>query len=170
MDIIEEINADHREIREKVALLVSNEVAPEVKAEAFSDLSTLIGAHTEAEEKTIYAYAKEIGALRHYAFQNLDDHECMTALVEKIKDAPGSAIQHARSIALSKLLKNHLDSEEEHFLPALRRELTIFDSDQLARNYRRAAQGLKLVPKDRSARILPMPARNSSLQGAPATH
>lgn len=164
MDIIEEITEDHRHIRQKMELLVSEQADGEVKQEAFSDLSTLLGAHTEAEEKTVYAYAKQMGALRHFATLSLQEHSCIDDMLEQVKNAKGSAIRQARSIVLSNLLKTHLEMEEEHFLPALRRELTVYDRDRLGRKYRRVmpAPGLALVSEDRSAEVLTLRGRDSA--------
>lgn len=167
MDIIDEITEDHRHIRQKMALLVSGGMASDDKQSAFSDLASLLGAHTEAEEKTVYACAKRMGALRHFAEMSKHEHDSIGDLIENLKNIPGGAIRQARSLVLSKLLQRHLEMEEEYFLPALRRELTVIDRDLLARKYRRVlpAPELELVDDRKTAEVLPL--RRNALAPAP---
>jgi hemerythrin-like domain-containing protein len=171
LDIIDEITEDHRHIRQKMELLVLEGIDSTEKDAAFTDLSSLIGAHTEAEEKTVYACAKKMGALRHFATLSEQEHSSIDEMLEQIKDAKGSAIRQARSLVLSKLLKHHLEMEEEHFLPALRRELTVIDRDRLARKYRRVmpAPELELVDEEKTAEIYTLPARRGAPAFSPAT-
>ncbi len=161
MDIIDEITEDHRHIRTKLEALVSPEVATREKKTAFFELSSLLGSHTEAEEKTIYAFAKKMGALKHFALQSFEEHDTIEALMEKIKTAKGSAIRQARAKFLSDILRRHLDEEEQDFLPALRQELSALDSDRLARKYRRVMDAPESSAES-YGRVIAMPSRRKS--------
>lgn len=170
MDIIDEITDDHRHIRTKLEALVSPGADAQAKKTAFHELSSLLGSHTEAEEKTIYAFAKKMGALQHFALQSFEEHDTIEAMMGKIKAAEGSAIRQARAKVLSDLLRHHLDEEEQEFLPALRQELSAGDSDRLAREYREVmdaptsfdASEDDADDADDYGRVITMPSRRNS--------
>jgi hemerythrin superfamily protein len=153
MDLKTEISADHRLIEGRVERLISPFTPNHFRQAALRELEVLLGSHHEAEEKTVYAVAKNLGALEQSARHQKHDHRSLDNLLDSVKIAPGSAIRKARALALSRLLRRHIREEEQDFLPSLTKQISPEENDRLARRYRH----LMDVSRETCGTVIPFP-------------
>jgi hemerythrin superfamily protein len=125
-DVVDLIMKDHRELERIFDELMSN---PDKRAGLLPVMTTLLTAHSRAEEAEVYPAAREAGGdeeVKHSQEEHLEADQLAAALVET------DPMSEEFPQALQKLVdavKHHVEEEESTVLPGMRERLS---EDRLA--------------------------------------
>ncbi|MGC4111122.1 MAG: hemerythrin domain-containing protein [Nocardioides sp.] len=163
-DVVDLIIQDHRELQRMFEVL-KNE--PSKRSALAPVMSTLLFAHSRAEESEVYPAARDSGGdedVEHSQKEHLEADQ----LAEKVagldpeSDEFGAALEE-----LVHAVTHHLEEEEETVLPHMRERM---DADQLQslgeRFLAARAEHLGEQPDDMTKAQLEQQARNIDLEGA----
>lgn len=152
MDIINEIIRDHRRLRELVDRVLSKELGSRARKNAFRELLPLVRAHTRAEERSLYEYARKKRAFKARMLESLEEHEATLAMAEKAKRSTHQELWQARARVFCQMLVSHLDEEEDTLFPELREHLPASASEELASLYRTLMPPAEIKRSERGGR------------------
>jgi hemerythrin superfamily protein len=124
-DVVDLILQDHREL-ERLFDVLQNE--PDKRPAMAPVMSTLLFAHSRAEESEVYPAAGSAGAsddVEHSQKEHLEADQ----LAEKLASTDPASPEFETALAdLIKAVKHHMEEEEEKVLPAMREKMS---GDQL---------------------------------------
>lgn len=142
MDVLDELISDHRNMRDLIHELRSGVVLTKRKKAILEELIPFFELHTQAQEKTVDAYARKIRELKFTVTTDYEEHAFANYLLFKIRRTKKEENWNARVHLFCKMLEHHLDEEEEVFFRELRPFLTEEESHSLAVSYRELTKGL----------------------------
>ncbi len=136
MDLVNELVADHWEIRDYIKKLQEKGVTTVKRKALVKKLLPLVEQHAHGEEKVLDPFARKKRPLRKFAFEDTEEHRTLAFLIDGIKHARSPELLEARTHLFCELLEHHLDEEEEEYFPELRLVISSEESDSLALKYR----------------------------------
>lgn len=163
-DVVDLIMSDHREV-ERLFEVLKNE--PEKRALTLPVLTTLLTAHSRAEEAEVYPAAAESGGeedVEHSQKEHLEADQLLAKLAETDPDAPEF---EERLQDLVDAITHHVEEEEKDLLPGMRERMDEAELDRLADRFssvRRELLGEQ--PDDITKEQLVQQAKNIDLEGA----
>ena len=163
-DVVDLIMSDHREV-ERLFVVLENE--PAQRALALPVLTTLLTAHSRAEESEVYPAAAEAGGAEDVEHSQ-KEHLAADQLLGRLADTDPMAPEFEERLKeLVDAISHHVEEEEKTVLPGMRERM---DADRLAELADRfsatRAELLGDQPDDITRDQLVQQARNIDLEGA----
>lgn len=166
-DVVDLIVQDHRELQRLFEVL-RNE--PEKRAATAPLMSTLLFAHSRAEDSEVYPAAKEAGGeedVEHSQKEHLEaDH-----LAEELRSLDPDSAEFATVLeALVEGVTHHIEEEEETVLPHMRQRMDDDTRSELGERFLAArAEHMGDQPEGMTKQQLEQQAANIDLPGASGT-
>ncbi len=163
-DVVDLIVQDHRELQRMFEELKSD---PSKRKTLAPVMSTLLFAHSRAEESEVYPRARAAGG-EDDVEHSQEEHLVADQLAERLtgldpeSDEFGSVLEE-----LVHAVTHHLEEEEESVLPHMRERMSADDLTELGERFLAArAEHLGDQPDDMTKSQLEQQARNIDLEGA----
>jgi len=163
-DVVDLIIQDHRELQRMFEELRSD---PSKRRALAPMMSTLLFAHSRAEESEVYPGARAAGNADDVEHSQ-EEHLAADQLAERLSALDPESGEFAEVLdQLIEAVTHHLEEEEETVLPHLRERLSADELDNLAERFLAArAEHLGDQPGDMTKAQLEQQARNIELEGA----
>lgn len=164
-DVVDLIERDHREVERLFAEIADH---PETRALLVPVLTSLLIAHSRAEESEVYPVARdEAGEVEEVAHSQ-EEHEEAERLLEQLAAIdPASAEFDAKLHEVVDSVSHHVDEEESTVLPGMRQRLSDERRRELGEAFARArADHLGDQPGEATRDELEQQARNAGIDGA----
>lgn len=162
-DVVDLIMSDHREV-ERLFDVLKND--PATRSLNLPVLTTLLTAHSRAEEAEVYPAAAEAGGgedVEHSQKEHLEADQLLARLAETDPDAPDF---ESRLQDLVDAISHHVEEEESTVLPGMRERMSQHELRDLAERFSRVrANLLGEQPDDITREQLVQQARNVGLGG-----
>lgn len=163
-DVVDLIMSDHREVERLFNLLKEQ---PEKRATTLPVLTTLLMAHSRAEESEVYPAAAEAGGgedVKHSQKEHLEADQLLARLADTDPEAPEF---DERLQEVIDAVTHHVEEEETTVLPGMRTRMEAAELDRLGERFATArAEHLGEQPGDITREQLEQQARNIDLDGA----
>ena len=128
-DVVDMIMADHREV-ERLFALLENE--PHQRARNLPVLTTLLIAHSRAEEAQVYPVARDEAGASEVAHSQ-EEHLEAEQILQRLLAADPAGTEFDRILAeLVEAVSHHVEEEESSVLPAIRTRLDDSRRQELA--------------------------------------
>jgi hemerythrin superfamily protein len=165
LDVVDVIMKDHREVERIFEQLKSD---PGSRPGLVPVLTTLLSAHSRAEEAEVYPVARdeagEADDVAHSQEEHIEADEILARLAET---DPTSAGFEEVLDELVKAVTHHVEEEESKVLPGMRERLSDERREQLAEAFLASRkQHLGEQPEDITKAQLEQQASNADLRGA----
>lgn len=163
-DVVDLIEKDHREVERMLDELKSD---PMARPGLIPVLTTLLTAHSRAEESEIYPAIAAAGGDDDVAHSQAEHLEA-DQILERLAEADPETDRAAQLISeLAEAIKHHIDEEEEDVLPHLRDDFDADRQEELREAFL-SVRGERLgdQPQDITRDDLRQQARNVELEGA----
>src|SRR3954451_3012390 len=163
-DVVDLIIHDHRELQRMFEVLHSD---PSQRQTLGPVMSTLLFAHSRAEESEVYPGARAAGGEEDVEHSQ-EEHLVADQLAERLTGLGPDSEEY--SDVLEKLIEavtHHLEEEEEDVLPHMRERMTADDLTRMGEKFLAArAEHLGDQPDDMTKAQLEQQASNVGLEGA----
>jgi hemerythrin-like domain-containing protein len=129
-DIIQQLKADHRELRFILKKIKNTTTrAKKTRSELLSQLTTKLISHSKAEEETVYLPLQNIEKLHDLIMEGFEEHHVAELLLNEIAGLSNDD-EHwiAKIQVLGEALDHHIDEEENEILPKIK---TLFKKENL---------------------------------------
>ena len=163
-DVVDLIVKDHREPQRMFEELRSD---PTTRPTLAPLMSTLLFAHSRAEESEVYPSARAAGAQEDVEHSQ-EEHLVADRLAEQLTALDPGSDEFGKVLGeLVEAVTHHLEEEEETLLPHLRERMSGDERDELGERFLAARAGhLGDQPTDMTKAQLEQQARNIDLDGA----
>jgi hemerythrin superfamily protein len=163
-DVVDLITQDHRELQRMFEELRSD---PSTRKTLAPVMSTLLFAHSRAEESEVYPRARAAGAEEDVEHSQ-EEHLAADQLAEKLTGLDPDSDEFGTVLEdLIEAVTHHLEEEEESVLPHMRELMSADDLNDLGEKFLSArAEHLGDQPDDMTKSQLEQQARNIDLEGA----
>ncbi len=131
-DVVDLITQDHRELERLFRVLLDE---PEKRAMTAPVMSTLLFAHSRAEEVEVYPFARDAGLgedIEHSQKEHLVADLIAARLV--VTDPTSAAFEQVLR-ELVETVQHHIDEEEGDVLPGMRSSMPSDDLERLAKRF-----------------------------------
>jgi hemerythrin superfamily protein len=164
-DVVDLIMQDHREVERLFDELTEH---PEKRAGLTPVLTTLLTAHSRAEEAEVYPVAKdEAGETEEIAHSQQEHAEADELLAQLAGADPESAAYEQVLAKLVEAVSHHVQEEEATVLPGMRDRLDEQRRADLGEAFLRSrGEHLGRQPRDITKAELQAQARNAGVRGA----
>lgn len=164
-DVVDMIMADHRELERLFDLL---ETDPNQRARNLPVLSTLLIAHSRAEEAEVYSVARDEAGASEEVAHSQEEHIEAEQLLERLQATDPASAEFDRLLAeLVDAVSHHVEEEERSVLPAIRTGLADSRRQELADAFLQSrAEHLGDLPGEATKDELLQMAENVELTGA----
>jgi hemerythrin superfamily protein len=126
-DVISAIEADHREVDAMLDEYDLPETSARRKKELVTTITRALAQHSAAEEILVYPRLRyHLG--RGDANHAIDEHQGIKRALANVDKAQAGSAQDAEVAELARLVREHVEEEEQDLLPRLRSEI---DAGQL---------------------------------------
>jgi hypothetical protein len=153
-EIVSELVSDHWQIRELLRGIRDEKAGSRGQVALLQKLGIWLRWHAAGEEKTINSFSKGRRALSTLACEDSEEHSTIDALLGKLERTSNPHLWTARLRLLCELVEQHLDEEEEEYLPFLKGAVTPEESSQLASRYRAITAELEPLRNRRRESVL----------------
>lgn len=165
-DVVDLITQDHRELQRLFEELKSD---PSKRKALAPVMSTLLFAHSRAEESEVYPAARSAGGQEDVEHSQ-EEHLAADKLAEHLTSLDPESDEFGEVLdELIEAVTHHLEEEEQDVLPHMRERM---DADELTRLGERfltvRAEHLGDQPDDMTKSQLEQQAKNIDLDGAPS--
>ncbi len=163
-DVVDLITQDHRELQRMFEELRSD---PSKRKALGPVMSTLLFAHSRAEESEVYPRAKAAGG-EDDVEHSQEEHLAADQLAERLSGMDPESDEFGEVLEeLIEAVTHHLEEEEEDVLPHLRERLSETELTELGERFLAArAEHLGDQPDDMTKSQLEQQASNIDLDGA----
>jgi hemerythrin superfamily protein len=163
-DVVDLIVQDHRELQRMFAELRSD---PSKRKALAPVMSTLLFAHSRAEESEVYPKARAAGG-QDDVEHSQEEHLAADQLAERLTGLDPESDEFSDVLdQLIEAVTHHLEEEEESVLPHMRERLSTDELTDLGERFLAArAEHLGDQPDDITKSQLEQQARNIDLEGA----
>jgi hemerythrin superfamily protein len=163
-DVVDLIMQDHREVER---LFTELQNSPEKRPNLVPVLTTLLTAHSRAEEAEVYPVAKDEAGETEEIAHSQDEHAQADQLLEKLAEAdPQSASFDEVLTKLVEAVKHHVEVEESKVLPGMKDRLSDERRTELGEAFATARKKhLGQQPGDTTKEQLQKQARNVGVGG-----
>lgn len=133
--IVEAILEDHRDLKQLIPTLKSDELDPEAKVATVEAFMALLKSHAASEEQALYEPCRRTREFVGESEEGFVEHQLAASLMDAISRAgsrgertggKSRARWAAQVKVLAELVEHHIEEEEEEFLPRVERR---FDTD-----------------------------------------
>jgi len=164
MNAVDLIVKDHRELQRMFEELRSDASTRPTLAPV---MSTLLFAHSRAEESEVYPAARAAG-IEEDVEHSQEEHLAADQLAERLTGLDPESGEFGDVLGeLVEAVTHHLEEEEETVLPQMRERMSAEELDKLGRRFLAArAEHLGEQPGDMTKAELEQQARNIDLDGA----
>src|SRR4051794_13502657 len=164
MNAVDLIVKDHRELQRMFEELRSDASTRPTLAPV---MSTLLFAHSRAEESEVYPAARAAG-IEEDVEHSQEEHLAADQLAERLTGLDPESGEFGDVLGeLVEAVTHHLEEEEETVLPQMRERMSAEELDKLGRRFLAArAEHLGEQPDDMTKAQLEQQARNIDLDGA----
>jgi hemerythrin-like domain-containing protein len=138
MSIIDLLAKDHRALEEELAALATTSGRePRERIRLFSQLQTLLQAHSRAEEEVVYRRLRRASPDEEKTLEAFEEHHIADILLQELASAcPGGAGWAAKSKVLEELLRMHIKEEELTLFPLITESFEETTRDLMGREFR----------------------------------
>lgn len=133
-DIIEAILRDHEALKFYLKILKKNNSYKD-NLLAFEQFALMLFAHMDPEEKTLYNFAKNRGAQSLYAYEQEVEHNLVSQFIGEISQTEDKEECMVKIKILSDLVEDHLEQEENNFLPNFEKNTPLQERQLLGKKY-----------------------------------
>src|SRR3954447_13284554 len=163
-DVVDLIVQDHRELQRLFAELRSE---PAKRPTLAPVMTTLLFAHSRAEESEVYPRARAAGG-QDDVEHSQEEHLAADQLAEKLSGLDPESNEFGKVLEqLVEAVTHHLEEEEESVLPHMRERLSTDALTELGERFLAVrAEHLRDQPDDLTKSQLQQQARNIGLDGA----
>ena len=163
-DVVDLIMKDHRELERLFDELLNN---PDKRANLLPVMSTLLTAHSRAEESAVYSAAREAGGaddVEHSQKEHLEADE----LAEKLASTDPEADDFPEKLRkLVDAVKHHVEEEESTVLPGMRERMDEARLSELGDAFLASREEhLGEQPGDKTKAQMEQQAANADISGA----
>lgn len=123
-DIISALFEDHKPIKELIQVMKDLSHSLTEREAAFEALSLSLITHTRAEQETLFDYMKKTPNLKRFAWDAQVEHLLAERLLKEIKDLASPETKSTRIKDLAELIENHIEQEENIFIPKFEQQTT----------------------------------------------
>lgn len=149
MSIYDVIKDDHRKVDELFEDIRECK-DPDDRFALFENLREELTIHAHAEEKVFYSRLEKNGSMRDQMKDSREEHNDVEAMLAKLQDLEPNSRTFMNSLDdLQKMVKHHVDEEENTILPKARDILGDDANDEIAREFQREKgriQGREFAP------------------------
>ncbi|MGD7707567.1 hemerythrin domain-containing protein [Propionibacteriaceae bacterium Y2011] len=132
-DVVDLITADHREVER---LFDELKAKPDQRALLLPEVSSLLIAHSRAEEADVYPVAREEAGESDQVAHSQEEHEQAEALLAALgKLDPSAAEFDTKLEELISAVTHHVEEEEAEVLPGIRERLNEHRRAELAKAF-----------------------------------
>jgi hemerythrin superfamily protein len=165
-DVVDLIVQDHRELQRMFEELKSD---PSKRKALAPVMSTLLFAHSRAEESEVYPSARAAGGEEDVEHSQ-EEHLVADQLAERLTGLDPESDEFGTVLdELAHAVTHHLEEEESDVLPHMRERMSADELTQLGERFLAArAEHLGDQPDDMTKAQLEQQARNIDLEGASA--
>jgi hemerythrin superfamily protein len=162
-DVVDLITQDHRELERMFDVLQKE---PDKRAAMTPVMTTLLFAHSRAEESEVYPRARAAG-VEEDVEHSQKEHLVADQLAEKLVGCDPDAPEYGEALdKLVEAVKHHLEEEEETLLPDMRSRMSQDDLESLGERFLAAREeGLGSQPDDMTKEQLSQQAENAEVSG-----
>jgi hemerythrin superfamily protein len=163
-DVVDLIVQDHRELQRMFEELRSD---PSKRKALAPVMSTLLFAHSRAEESEVYPRARAAGG-EDDVEHSQEEHLAADQLAEQLTSLDPESDEFGEVLEkLVEAVTHHLEEEEESVLPHMRERMSAEDLDELGERFlAEREKHLGEQPDDMTKGQLEQQARNIDLEGA----
>lgn len=138
MTILDELKADHRELKAQIRAILKAEASKE-RAALFSRFQSLLTAHSRAEEKVLYRRLEKSEDGKDEALEGTVEHEVADRLVADLSKSRTLEADKwtARCTVLKELLEHHTDEEEDEMFKTARKQFDQATLDKMGEEFRK---------------------------------
>jgi hemerythrin-like domain-containing protein len=133
MDLLDRIEAHHREIVEQLEELAEPRLGKRERDRATRRMADALAAHMAVEEALVYPQAERALGENDLVPESREEHAIARVSLQRVVRA-GSDF-HAKVVVLKDMVVRHVELEEREMLSALARVLSPRERDELARIY-----------------------------------
>ncbi len=135
VDITQLIIRDHEPIKEMLVTLKDPDVSVEERETIYAEFETLLMAHAQAEEESLYVHMKEQDKLRTEGLEGDTEHAIAAQLMKEIDQVKDDEDTWTAKVkVLAELVEHHVQEEEE-VLEAVRNELDAETRIEIGKEY-----------------------------------
>jgi len=123
MTILNEIHGDHVSILRMIDHLEkTSSKQKSIREKGFTKLTTLLTAHTHAEEEVLYRILLQSDELRSEILEDYEEHHLINVLLGEMSDlAVSDERWEAKLEVLRETLEHHIEDEEAELFPFTRK-------------------------------------------------
>ena len=138
MPVIELLAKDHRAVEKLLTSLGETaSTAPEERIELFSQLQTLLQAHSRAEEEVVYRRLRMREPEEVKVLEAFEEHHIADILLQELASAcPGGAGWAAKVKVLEEMLRLHIREEEVQLFALLKGNFDDAELAQMGREFK----------------------------------
>lgn len=163
-DVVDVIMKDHRELERLFDEMLDS---PDKRANLLPVMTTLLTAHSRAEEDAVYPAARQAGGAEDVEHSQ-EEHLEADQLAERLRGLdPASDDFTAALKELVDAVTHHVEEEEESVLPGMRENLDDAERERLADAFLESRERhLGEQPEDRTRAEMEQQAVNAGISGA----
>jgi hemerythrin superfamily protein len=161
-DVVDLIMQDHREVERMFEQLQTD---PACRAGLTPVLTTLLAAHSRAEEAEVYPVAKDEAGQAEEVEHSQEEHLLADQLLAELAGCDPESAAYDESLAkLVEAVTHHVEEEESKVLPGMRSGLTEERREELGEAFLASrAEHLGDQPEDITREALEQQARNADI-------
>jgi len=161
-DVVDLIMQDHREVERMFEQLRAD---PACRAGLTPVLTTLLAAHSRAEEAEVYPVAKDEAGQAEEVAHSQEEHLLADQLLAELAGCDPDSAAYDESLAkLVEAVSHHVEEEESTVLPGMRSGLTSQRRAELGQAFLASrAEHLGDQPEDITKQALEQQARNADI-------
>ncbi len=165
VDVVDLITSDHREV-ERLFEILKNQ--PDQRVTALPVLTSLLIAHSRAEEAEVYPVARDEAGAQEDVAHSQEEHIEAERLLEQLQQADPEGPDFETLLQqVVDAVSHHVEEEESKVLPAMRNELADARREDLGFAFADArAAHLGEMPGEATKESLQQQARNIGMSGS----
>jgi hemerythrin-like domain-containing protein len=137
MTILDDLKADHRELKAEIRAILKSDDREE-RVARFSHFRTLLTAHSRAEENVLYGGLEKFEKGKDEALEGTVEHEVADRLVEDLSASRNFEADKwtARCTVLKELLEHHIEEEEDEMFKTARKQFDKKALDEMGKEFK----------------------------------
>lgn len=145
--ILQMIKRDHQLLRESLAALTQEDVAPSEKKKQLERFIFNLKVHSKAEEQSLYNSLVELQEIRPQILEGFEEHQMADQLIKELESTnfqtEWTDEAGAKAKVLAELVAHHLKEEEEELFPKIKTYLTKTELENLGVIYLQIRKDLR---------------------------
>lgn len=138
--IYDVLKQEHQEVKQMLEQMTQSEPSKE----QIDKLYTMLEAHTQAEEKTLYQDLTKKDQTHELILEAIEEHHVADVLLKEIRQMdPGDERTKAKLKVLKESIEHHVHEEEDELFPKAQKMMDGQWAEQMAEQYQQKEQQLK---------------------------